>query len=176
MTSAFAQDGFCTTISGASTPLQTPYSVSKPSSVTADPAGYQSAAATRFVNFLSVPDWGICGEDRSLAVHLATAGTTAVVNVAVTTTLGVEASTSLASPSNTAGLAATQSSLSKPASTTLSTRAKAAIGIAVSVVVLAMIIPGLLLWYRYRKQRAAMIEKKLREKLEPESETETGFP
>lgn len=176
MTSAFSQDGFCATVSGASTPLQTPYSVVKPTAATTDPALYQSVVATWFVDFLDVPDWGICGENGSLAVYMESADTTAVVNVAVRTTLETALLTSFASPSNTASLAVTPSSLPTPASAGLSTRAKAAIGLVVSVVVLALILPGLLLWYKYRKQRATTIERKIQDKLETEQETETEFP
>ena len=175
MTSAFSQDGFCATISGASSPLQTLYSVAKPTAATTDPALYQSAVATWFVSFLEVPDWGVCGENGSLAVHLDSADTTAVVNVAVQTTRGASLRTSFASPSSTASLAVTPSSLPTPASTGLSTRAKAAIGLVVSVVVLALILPGLLLWHKYRKQRAAMTERKILDKLETETEVDTEF-
>ena len=174
MTSAFAQDEFCFTISGASSPLPTPYSVAKPATATADPAQYQSAVATWFVNFLDVHDWGVCGENGSLAVHMADANAdaTAFVNVEVPTILGVASPTSLAATSNTASLVGSQSSTLKGASGGLSTRAKAAVGLVVSVVGLALVLPGLALWYRYRKQRAARMERKIQEKLETENETE----
>ena len=174
MTSAFSQDGFCATISGASTPIQTPYWVAKPTAATTNPVLYQAAAAARFVSFLDVPDWGICGENGSLAVHMANADTTAVVNVEVQTTLGAALPTYFASPSNTANLAVTTSSLPATASTGLSNRAKATIGLVVSIVLLALLLPGGLLLYQYRKQRAAIIERKIQEKLE--TETETEFP
>ena len=173
MTSTFSQDGFCFTISGASTPLQTPYSVAKPTTATADLARYQSAAATWFVNSLSVPDWGVCGANGSLAVHMADADAIAVVNVAVQTTLGAASPTSFAVPSSTASLVGTASSVSKSGSGGLSTRVKAAIGLVVSVVILALVLPGLVLWYRYRKQRAAGMERRIQEKLETETEKET---
>ena len=176
MTSAFAQDGFCTTISGASTPLQTPYSVARPTAATTNPALYQSAVATGFIDFLDVPDWGVCGENGSLALHMVHAGTTAIVDVAVQTTLGVTLPTSFASPSNTASLTVTPSSLPTSVSKGLSTRSKAAIGLGVSAIFLAVILPGLLLWYKHRKQRAAMIERKIQDKVETEEETETEFP
>lgn len=173
MTSAFAQNGLCVTVSGASTPLQTPYSVAQ-LSTNANPAQYQSGAATSFVQFLKVPDWGVCGENGSLAVHMTNTDTTAFFNVAVSTISGVASPTSLLSSSNTAALVATESQLSKPASNGLSTRDKAAIGLVVSVVVLALVLPGLILWYKYRKQHAAMTERRIQEKLEMETETE--FP
>ena len=222
LTSAFAQDGTCVTNSGAPTPLQTPYSVANQGLVTADSAQYQSAVATWFVTFLDVPDWGICGENGSLAVHMAYADTTAFVNVAVPTTLGValpgsfesfSSTVSLAairsslltpaspasfvspsniaslaatqsslltpaspasfvSPSNIASLAATQSSLPTPASPGLSSRVKAAIALVVSVLILALVLPGLILWYKHRKPHAEMMERKIKEKLETETETE----
>ena len=176
MTSAFAQDGHCITNSGASTPLATPYSVAKPITATADPAQYRSAVATWFVNFLNVSDWGICGDNGSLAVHMANADTTAVVNVALTTTSGVIISTtSYLSPTSTASLVVSQSSFPTPASSGLSTGIKAAIGLLVSVVVLALMIPGFVLWYRYRKQRAATMEEKIQEKLEMETQSEIDF-
>ncbi len=174
MTSTFSQDGYCFTISGGSTPLQTPYSVAKPTTATADSAQYQSAVATWFVSFLDVPDWGVCGDNGSLAVHMADTDTTAVVNVAVQTILGLASSTSFAVSSSTASLVGTTSSGSKSASGGLSTRVKAAIGLVVSVVVLALVLPGLVLWYRYRKQRAAGMERRIQEKLETDMETETG--
>lgn len=174
MTSTFSRDGYCFTISGASTPLQTPYSVAKPTTATVDPAQYQSAVATWFVSFVDVPDWGVCGENGSLAIHMADADATAVVNVAVQTILGVASPTSFAVPSSTASLVGTTSSVSKSASGGLSTRLKAAIGLVVSVVVLALVLPGLVLWYRYRKQRAAGMERRIQEKLETETEMEKG--
>lgn len=165
MTSAFSQDEFCITNSGASTSLQTPYSVAKLATATADPARYQSAVATWFVNYLSVRDWGICGENGSLAVHMANETATSFVDVAVP----------IVSSSETATLVVTQSSLPKPASVGLSSGVKAAIGLVVSVVVLGLILPALVLWYKYRIQHAAMMERKIEEKLETETETETGF-
>lgn len=178
MTSAFSQDGFCATVSGASTPLQTPYSIAKPTAATTVPALYQSALATWFVSFLDVPDWGVCGENGSLAVHMANADTTAVINVPVQTTLGVALPTSSASSSSSASLAVTPSSIPTSTSTGLSNRDKAAIGLGVSVVFLALILPGSLLWYRYRKQRRAMAERTIQDKVETEmeTETETDFP
>ena len=132
MTSAFAQDGFCFTVSGASTPLPTPYSVAKPATATATPAQYSSAAASWFVAHLNVPDWGVCGKSGSLAVHLADATTTQFINVAVPTVLGA------VSPSRTATSALSYSAPSATASTGLSTSAKAAIGVGVPVIVLAV--------------------------------------
>ena len=169
MTSAFAQDGLCFTNSGASTPLQTPYSVA---TATVDPVQYQSAAATWFVNFLEVPDWGICGENGSLAVHMANDNSTAVVNVAVSTVFGAALPTSFQTASNTASLVFPQPSLPTSVSAGLSSRAKAAIGLVVSVVVLAIILPGLVLWYRYRRQHAAMRDREIQDKLEMETEAE----
>ena len=169
MTSAFSQNGYCFTVSGASTPLQTPYSVAKPTTATAKPAEYSSAAATWFVNHLNVPDWGICGENGSLAVHLADAQTTHFVNVAVPTILGAVSRTPLLSSSSTATMIVTQS---PTASAGLSTSAKAAIGVAVPVIVLAVVLPALILWFRYRKQRAASMERKIQEKLGTETESE----
>ena len=162
MTSAFAQDGFCFTVSGASTPLQTPYSVAKPATATAQPGEYSSAAASWFVGHLNVPDWGICGKNGSLAVHLADAKTTQVVNVAVPTPL--------LSPSSTATLVVFPSSPSS--STGLSTSAKAAIGVFVPLIVLTVILSGLILWLRYRKQRAARMQRRVEEKLGTEAESE----
>ena len=159
MTSAFAQDGFCFTVSGASTPLQTPYSVAKPATATAKPAEYSSAAASWFVGHLNVPDWGICGKNGSLAVHLADAKTTQFVNVAVPTPL--------LSPSSTATLVISPSS-----STGLSTSAITAIGVAVPLIVLAVVLSGLILWIRYRKQRAARMDRRVEEKLGMEAESE----
>ena len=175
MTSAFSQDGFCITNSGATTPLQTPYSVAKPATATADPAKYQSAAATWFVNHLGVRDWGICGENGSLAVHMANDSTSAFVDVAVPTVLGVPSPTSFVSPSETTTLVVTQSSLPKPGSVGLSSGIKAAIGLVVSVVVLGLILPASVLWYKYRRQHATMTEGTIEKKLETETETETGF-
>ena len=124
-----------------------------------------------------MPDWGVCGENGSLAVHMESADTTAVVNVAVQTTREKALLTSFASPTNTASLAVTPSSLPTSASAGLSTRAKAAAtGLVTSVGVLALILPGLLVWYKSRKQRAAMVDRKIQDKLEVETETETEFP
>ena len=161
MTSAFAQDGFCFTVSGASTPLQTPYSVAKPATATAQPVEYSSAVASWFVGHLNVPDWGICGKNGSLAVHLADAKTTQFVDVAVPTVLGAVSRTSLLGPSGTAS-----------ASTGLSTSAKAVIGVAVSIIVLAVVLSGLILWLRYLKQRAARMERRVEEKLGTKTESE----
>ena len=167
MTSAFAQDGFCFTVSGASTPLQTPYSVAKPTTATAKPAAYSSAAASWFVGHLNVPDWGICGENGSLAVHLADATTTQFVDVAVPTVLGALSRTPLLlSPSSTA------ISRPAPASAGLSTSAKAAVGIAVPVIVLTVVLSGLILWFKYRKQRAARMERRIEAKIGTETEGE----
>ena len=123
-----------------------------------------------------MPDWGVCGENGSLAVRMESADNSAVVDVAVRTILGATLPTSFASPSNTASLAVTPSSLPTPASTGLSTRVKAAIGLVVSVIVLGLILPGLLLWYKHRKQRAAMTERKIQDKAKTETETETEAP
>ena len=172
MTSAFAQDGSCFTVSGASTPLQTPYSVAKPATATANPAEYSSAAASWFVGHLNVPDWGICGENGSLAVHMADAKTTQFVNVAIPTVLGAVSRTSPLSPSGTATSVISHSSLSAPASTGLSTSAKVAIGIAVPVIVLGVVLSGLILWFTYRKQRAAGMERRVEAKLGTETESE----
>ena len=169
MTSAFAQDGFCNTVSGASRALQTPYSVVQPATATADPTQYSSALATWFVDHLNVPDWGICGKNGSLAVHMADAGTTAVVNVAVPTVLGAVLRTS-SSPSSSTVTSARVTDSTR-ASKGLSAEAKAAIGVCVGVGVLALVVPGLILWYRYRKQRKAMMERKMEEKLETETES-----
>ena len=174
MTSAFAQDGFCITNSGASTALQTPYSIAVPATATADPAQYQSAMATWFINFLGVPDWGVCGENGSLAVHMTDAATTRFVNVAVPTILGAASPTSLASPYNTVTLVATQSSRPKSGSAGLGTDAVAVISVVVAVVFLGLVASGMILWYKYRRQQAAMIERNLQKKLEVEPEDE--FP
>ena len=175
ITSAFAEDGFCFTNSGASTPLKTPYSVAKPATATADLAQYQSAEATWFVHYLDVPDWGICGENGSLAVHMTSADITAFVNVAVQTIFRAALPTSSVFPTNTPSLAFTQSSLPTPASAGLSSGVKAAIGLLVSVFILAVVVPALILCYRYRKQRAAMMERKMQEKLETETQLEIEF-
>ena len=179
MTSAFTQNGFCFTVSGASTSLQTQYSVAKPSTTastnsaiaSARLAEYSSAAATWFVNFLNVPDWGVCGANGSLAVHMADddATTTQFVNVAVPTGLGAIFRTPL--------LASSSSSTSTvgevAASSGLSTSDKALIGVGVPVIVLMVVLPGLILWFRLRKQRAAaLMERKLQEKLGTETESE----
>ena len=169
MTSAFAQDGSCFTVSGASTPLQTPYSVAKPATATAQPAEYSSAVVSWFVGHLNVPDWGICGENGSLAVHLADAKTTQFIDVAVPTVLGAVPPPS---PSSTATSVISHSSLSAPASTGLSTSAKAAIGIAVPVIVLAVVLSGLILWFTYRKRRVARMERRIDDKLGTEMESE----
>ena len=165
MTSAFAQDGFCFTVSGASTPLQTPYSIAKPATATADPAEYSSAAASWFVAHVNVPDWGICGASGSLAVHLADATTTQFVDVAVPTVLAAVSRTSALSfsPSSTA------TSSRAPVSTGLSTSAKVAIGVAVPVIVLAVVSAALILWFTYRKQRAARMERRVEGKLGTET-------
>ena len=174
MTSAFAQDGFCITNSGASTALQTPYSVAVPPTATADPAQYQSAVATWFINFLEVPDWGVCGENGSLAVHMAEAATTRSVNVAVLTTLGAVSLTSLTSPTYTGTLINTQSSLPKSGSAGLGADAVAVISVIVVVVFLGLVSSCMILWYKYRRQQAAMNERNIQKKLEPEPEDE--FP
>ena len=172
MTSTFAEDGSCITISGASTALQTPYSVAVPPTATVDPAQYQSAVATWFVNFLEVPDWGVCGENGSLAVHLTNAATTRFVNVAVPTTLGAASRTSLTSPTDTVTSLVTQSSPPKSAPAGLGADAVAVIGVVVAVVLLCFISSGVILWYKYRKQQAAMKERNIQEKLEVEPEDE----
>ena len=174
MTSAFAQDGFCITTSGASTALQTPYSVAVPPTATADPAQYQSAVATWFINFLGVPDWGVCGENGSLAVHMADATTTRSVNVPVETSVGAASPTSLASPTNTMTLAVTQSSHPKSGSAGLGADAVAVISVVVAVVFLGLISSGMVLWYKYQRQQAAMNERNIQKKLEVEPEDE--FP
>lgn len=173
MTSAFTQNGFCFTVSGASTALQTPYSIAKPATATAKPTEYSSAVATWLVDYLNVPDWGICGEDGSVAVHLADAATTTVVNVAVPTSLGaIPRGPFLSASSSTATVTVPQSPLSAPASTGLSASAKAAIGVAVPVIVLAVVLPALIVWFRYRKQRAAAMERKMQGKSGRETESE----
>ena len=169
MTSAFAQDGSCFTVSGASTPLQTPYSVAKPATATANPAEYSSTAASWFVGHLNVPDWGICGKNGSLAVHMADAKTTQFVDVTVPTVLGAVSRTSLLSPSSTA---TSHSSPLAPASTGLSNGAKVAIGVAVPVIVLGVVLSGLILWFSYRKQRGARMERRTEAKLGTETESE----
>ena len=167
MTSAFAQAGSCVTVSGAASPLPTPYSIAKPAVATADPAQYQSTLATWFVDLLKVPDWGICGINGSLAVHMANANTTAFVNVAVPTLLGV------VPLANTATVIVTQSALPHSCSTGLGTSAKVAIGcIVAGVVVLGVLLPGTILWYRHRKQQAAVIERRTREKLDMDMDTD----
>ena len=165
MTSAFAQDGFCFTVSGASTPLPTPYSVAKPATATAAEAQYSSAAASWFIAHLNVPDWGICGKNGSLAVHLADATTTHFVNVAVPTVLGA-----VSPSSSTATSAISYSSPSATASTGLSTSAKAAIGVGVPVIVLAVVVSGLILWFTYRRRRVARMERRVEENLRREME------
>ena len=175
ITSAFTQDGSCYTVSGAPTPLQTQYSVAKPAIATAKPAQYSSAVATWFVNFLNVPDWGVCAENGSLAVHLADAETTNTIEVAVPTGLGAVSRRLLlssSSSSSTATLVVSQSKISAQAPTGLSASAKAAIGVAVPVIVLALVLPGLILWVKYRKQRGAMLERKVQEKPGIETERE----
>ena len=167
MTSAFAQDGYCFTVSGASTPLQTPYSVAKPATATAKPAEYSSAAASWFVGHLNVPDWGICGENGSLAVHLADATTTQFVDVAVPTVLGAPSRTPLLLSPSSAAI-----SRPTPASSGLSTSAKTAIGVFVPVIVLAVVLSGLILWFKYRKQRAARMERRIEAKVGMETEGE----
>ena len=174
MTSAFAQDGFCITNSGASTALQTPYSVAVPPTATADPARYQSAVATWFVGFLGVPDWGVCGENRSLAVHMTNAATTRSVNVAVPTILGAASPTSITTPTNTVTLVVTQSSLPESSSAGLGADAVAVISVVVSVVFLGLVLSGIILWYKYRKQQAAINERRIQKKSEAEPEDE--FP
>ena len=174
MTSAFAQDGFCITNSGASTALQTPYSVAVPPTATADPARYQSAAATWFINFLGVPDWGVCGENGSLAVHMADAATTRSVNVAVPTSVGAASPTSLMSPTNTVTLVVTQSSRPKSGSAGLGADAVAVISVIVALVFLGLVSSGVILWYRYRRHQAALTERNIQKKLEVEPEDE--FP
>lgn len=173
ITSAFAQDGSCYTVPGPQTLLQTQYSVAKPAIATAKPAQYSSAVATWFVNFLDVPDWGTCGGNGSVAVHLADAETINTVEVAVPTALGAVSRRPLLPPSpSTATSVVAQSSLSTQASTGLSASAKAAIGVAVPVIVLALVLPGVILWLKYRKQRAAKLERKVQEKLGTETERE----
>lgn len=177
MTSAFTQDGSCFTVSGASTALQTPYSIAKPATATAKPTEYSSAVATWLVDYLNVPDWGICGGNGSLAVHLADAATTNVVNVAVPTGLGAISRgpflSASSSSSSTATVLVSQSPPPAPESAGLSASAKAAVGVAVPVIVLAIVLPALILWFRYRRQRAASMEKNMQKKklgTEPESE------
>ena len=153
MTSAFSQNGFCFTVSGAPRPLQTPYSIAKPATATAKPAEYSSAVATWLVNYLNVPDWGTCGGDGSLEVHLADAETTVSVHVAVPTALGAISRGPLLPPSSSATSVVLPSSHSTTASAGLSMGAKAAIGIAVPVIVLSSVLLGLIFWFRYRKQR-----------------------
>ena len=172
MTSAFAQDGLCTTDSGASTVLQTPYSVAVPPTATTDPAQYQSAVATWFINFLGVPDWGVCGENGSLAVHMIDAATTRSVNVAVPTILGAATPTSLTSPTNILTLKGTQSSHPKSGSAGLGADAVAVISVVVAVIFLGLASSGVILWYKYRKQQAAMKERNIQKKLEVEPEDE----
>ena len=172
MTSAFAQDGSCITDSGASTALQTPYSVAVPPTATVDLAQYQSAVATWFVNFLGVPDWGVCGEDGSLAVHLTNAATTRFVNVAVPNSLGAASPTSLTSPTNTVTSLVTQSSPPKSGPAGLGTNAVAVISSFVAVVLLGFVSSGVFLWYEYRGQQAAMNERNIQKELEVEPEDE----
>ena len=174
MTSAFAQNGFCITNSGASSALQTPYSVAVRPTATADPAQYQSAVATWFINFLEVPDWGVCGEGGSLAVHMAEAATTRSVIVAVSTTLGAVSLKSLASPTNTVTLGVTQSSRPNPGSAGLGADDVAVISVVVAVVFLGLVSSCLILWYRFRRQQAAMNERNIGKQLEVESDDE--FP
>lgn len=145
LTSAFAQDGSCVTISGASTPLQTPYSVVKPATATADPAQFSSAVATWFISYLNVPNWGVCGEGGELEVHMADAGTTAFVNVAVPTVLGVAERTSSLEMSSTVTTVVTQISRPTHAEGGLSASDKAAIGVAAAIVGLVLLVLGLLL-------------------------------
>ena len=178
MTSAFTQDGFCFTVSGASSTLPTPYSVAKPATATANPTQYSSAVASWFVNYLDVPDWGVCGGDGSLVVHMVDAKTTQVVNVAVPTVLGAGSRTPIVSASNTAGgVVVTPSSVPTRGSSGLSAGAEAAIGVAVVVGVLGILVPGVVLGVRYRsrKQRRAVEERMAREKLGMETETESGI-
>ncbi|KAM0804458.1 hypothetical protein BDR22DRAFT_885711 [Usnea florida] len=172
MTSAFAQDGSCITNSGASTALQTPYSVAVPPTATVDPAQYQSAVATWFINFLGVPDWGVCGENGSLAVHLTNAATTRSVNVAVSTSLGIASLTSLTSPTNTVTSLATHCSPPKSGPAALGADAVAVISVVVAVVLLGFVSSGVFLWYEYRGQQAAMNERNIQNKLEVEPEDE----
>ena len=185
MTSAFAQNGFCFTVSGASTALQMPYSVIRPATATKDPAQYSSAAATWFVNHLNVPDWGICGGNGSLAVHMTDVGTTAttaaavVVQVAVPTLLVAVSQTSSSSSSSLPPPSNTPSSLPATTSTGLGTKAEVAVVIAFVVVAL-LLVSWLFFWFRYMKQqRAGVVERKGSDKLEKETgtdkETEAGF-
>ena len=102
-----------------------------------------------------------------LAVQVANAQTTAFVNVAVLTVLGAISRTS---PTTTATVLVTQFSLPTTSSAGLSPKSKAIIDVVVAVVVLTLVIPGLLLWSKYRQQRQAMLERSVEEKLE----TETG--
>ena len=97
------------------------------------------------------------------------ATTTQFVNVAVPTGLGAISRTPLLASSsssiNTVGVVA--------ASSGLSTSDKALIGVGVPVIVLMVVLPGLILWFRLRKQRAAaLMERKLQEKLGTETESE----
>lgn len=177
MTSAFTQNGFCFTNSGASSALPTPYSVAKPASATANPTQFSSALASWFVDALKVPDWGVCGADGSLVVHLAGAETTQTVNVAVPTVLGaISRTSSLPSASTSAGgLVVTPSSHGTEASGGLSAGAKAAVGVMVAVVVLGLLVLGLVLFSRYgaRKHREAMMKEMAELKLGVE-DTEKG--
>ena len=170
MTSAFTQDGFCFTNSGASRALQTPYSVSVPPTATADPAQYQSAVATWFINFLEVPDWGVCGKNGSLAVHMAEAATTRSVNVAVSTIRGAATPTSLTSTTNTGTLIVTQSSRPKSGSAGLGADAVAVISVVVALVFLGLVSSCMLLWYKHRRHQAAINERNIQKKLEVEPE------
>lgn len=174
MTSTFAQDGFCFTISGASSALQTPYSVAVPPTATADPAQYQSAVATGFINFLEVPDWGVCGENGSLAVHMADAAITRSVNVAVSTTLGAASLASLTSPSNTVTSGVTHSSRPKSGSAGLGADDVAVISVVVAVVFLGLVSSCMILWYKHRRQQEAMIQSNIQKKIEVDPEDE--FP
>ena len=91
--------------------------------------------------------------------------TTHFVNVAVPTVLGA-----VSRPSSTASSSISISSPSATAETGLSTSAKAAIGVGVPVVVMAVVVSGLIIWFTYRKRRAARIERRVEEKLGLEME------
>lgn len=106
---------------------------------------------------------------------MADAGTTAFVNVAVPTVLGVAERTSSLEMSSTVTTVVTQISRPTHAEGGLSASDKAAIGVAAAIVGLVLLVLGLLLWIRYRKQRAAMMERKIEEKLDTEIDTEIGY-
>ena len=102
---------------------------------------------------------------------MANTRTTAFVNVAVPTILGAVSRSSTPSPAATATVVVTQSSLPlTTASVGLSKESKTVIGVVVAVVVLTLVIPASLLWFKYRKQHKAMMEGKIESKLEAETE------